>query len=402
MLPAFSIAASTSSWAQAVADVPAAAGINTNAELSEAKPAKELYDKMAKMITDEAKKKGEDINGKAILDALGLDTVTSYAMSSEKDGTEWKNLTFIHNGGSDKGLFSIIGKKGAEFSAPSMCPAGSDLVLQMDLDLRTVENLIRNIMKAGNAPVEDQKDFEDAMKEEMPQLGMNASAMLGKLNVRVNMAIDLDDKVKLALPMVGEMDKPRIVIRLDGINWIWDKMGDDMIAETGMPLQKKEVDGVITYSLPPQMAAQFMGYLPVFTVDKNKDQIWISSSPEFLSRSMSGEETLANSIAYKGTMKGLSENGNAIAYMSKDFADLLLNFHAIAVKNGMMEQLGDAKADIDKLVAELKLIEQGTVSTVTRTDDGVLFTERGVKNYKERMKEFEEAMQEAMEELKNF
>jgi len=118
-----------------VVDVPAAAKVNLNAEFTEAKSAKDLHDKLAAMITKKAKEEGEDVDGKAILDVLGLGDITSYAMSSEKDGTEWKNLMFLHTNGSDKGIFSLLGKKGADFSAPSMCPGGSDLVMQMDLDL---------------------------------------------------------------------------------------------------------------------------------------------------------------------------------------------------------------------------------------------------------------------------
>jgi len=382
-----------------VVDVPAAAKVNLNAEFTEAKSAKDLHDKLAAMITKKAKEEGEDVDGKAILDVLGLGDITSYAMSSEKDGTEWKNLMFLHTNGSDKGIFSLLGKKGADFSAPSMCPGGSDLVMQMDLDLRTVEDLIRNIMKAGNAPEGETQDFEDTMKEEIPELGMTASALLSKLNVRVNIAIDLDDKVKLALPMVGELDKPRVVVRLDGLAWLWDKMGDDMIAESGMPLQKKEEGGVITYSLPAEMAAQFMGYSPVIAIDKNKNQIWISSSPEFLKRSMDGKETLANSLAYKGTMQGLPATGNAMAYMSKDFADLLLKLHGIAKANGMMEGLGENKADVDKMVESLKKINQGNVSTYTRGEDGLHFSSRSTESLESMLEEAEKQMEKLMKEL---
>lgn len=392
MLPAISLATSTPSWAQDVADVPAAAKVNLKAEFTEAKPAKDLLDKLAKLITEEAKKEGEDVDGKAILNVLGLSDINSYAMSSEKDGTEWKNLMFLENGGSDKGIFSLMGKKGADFSAPNMCPTGSDLVFQMDLDLRTVEDLIRNIMKVGNAPKDESQDFEDTMKEEIPELGMTTSALLSQLNVRVNLAIDLDDKVKMALPMVGEMDKPRVVIRLDGLAWMWDKMGDDMIAESGMPFQKKEEGGVSTYSLPPEMAAQFMGYAPILSIDKNKNHIWIASSPEFLKRSTDGDETLANSIAYKGTMKDLPAKGNAMAYMSKDFADLLIKLHGIAKANGMMEGLGENNADIDKAVVNLKKINQGAVSTFSRSDDGIHFSSRSTENLEDMIKETEKMM----------
>ena len=195
MLPAFSLATSASSWAQATADIPAAAKVNLNAEFTEAKPATDLYDKLAAMLTEQAKKGDKDIDAKAILDTLGLGDITSYAMSSEKDGTEWKNLMFLHNGGSDKGIFSLLGNKGAEFSAPSMCPAGSDLVMQMDLDLRSAESLIRSVMKVGKASEEDMQEFEGAMEEEIPEMKMNTSAILSKLNVRVNIAIDFDARL---------------------------------------------------------------------------------------------------------------------------------------------------------------------------------------------------------------
>jgi len=393
MLPAISLVASTSSWGQATAEVPAASKVNLEAEFTEAKPAKELQDKLAAFINEQAKNAGEEVDGKAIIEALGLGDITSYAMSSQKDGTEWINLMFLHTEGSDKGIFPLLGKKNAEFSAPNMSPGGSDLVFQMDLDLRTVESLIRNVMKAGKAPAEDIQDFEDEMKEEVPELEITNSELLSKLNVRLNLAIDLDDKVKLALPMVGELDKPRMVIRIDGIAWLWDSMGDDFIAESGMPFEKKEEDGIITFSLPAEMAAQFMGYSPVLAVDKNKDQVWISSSPDFLERSMSGKETLADSLAYKTTMTGLPKNGNMLSYMSKDFADLMIQLHGIAEANGMMEQLGEGQADIDKAIEKLKKIKQGEISTLTRGKDGIHISARSIDNLQDMIKEVTEMIE---------
>lgn len=393
MLPAISLAASTSSWGQATADLPAASKINLEAEFTEAKPAKELFDQLADLLTETAKNEGQDVDGKAILNALGLGEITSYAMSSEKVGTEWKNLMFLHNGGSDKGIFSLLGKKDADFSAPNMCPTGSDLVLQLDLDLRTVEDLIRNVMKAGNAPEEDQKEFEEEMLAKVPELDISQSELLGKLNVTLNLAIDLDDKVKMALPMVGELDKPRIVIRLDGLAWLWDKMGDDAIAETGMPFQKKEEEGITTYSLPPEMAAQFMGYSPVLAVDTNTNQVWISSSPEFLQRSMSGKDTLASSIAYKGTMEGLPAKGNMMSYMSKDFADLMIRLAGIAEASGAFEGFPEEqKAAVETALESLKGINQGYVSTITRAQDGIHLSERSPQNFEEMIEEFKKMM----------
>jgi len=95
MLPAISFAAGTSAFAQDTATVPAASKVNMKAEFSEAKPAKEMFDQLADLITKFAKEEGEDIDGKAVLNALGLNEVNSYAMSSEKNGNLWDNHLFL-------------------------------------------------------------------------------------------------------------------------------------------------------------------------------------------------------------------------------------------------------------------------------------------------------------------
>ena len=398
MLPAISIAASTLSWGQAIAEAPAAAKVNPNAEFYEAKPAKEMQDALAKLINEQAKTVGTEIDAKAIMGALGLNDITSYAMSSEKDGTEWKNLMFLDNGGSDKGIFSLIGAKGAEFSAPNMCPAGSDLVLQFDLDLRTAEDLLIKLMDVSNASEEDALGFQDTMKEIVPDLEITNSELLSKINVRFNLAIDLDDQVKMALPMVGELDKPRMVIRLDGLSWIWDSVGPSLIAESAVPFQKIEKDGIITYNLPTEFKNSLFGYSPLIAIDKAKDHIWIASSPEFLERSMSGTNTLASSIAYKGTMKGLPQKGNMMSYLSKDFADLLIRIIGIAEASGLLENVDEMQQiELDKAIEQLKTVNQGAVSNLSRTNNGLFYAARSTQNFEEMIEETQKAFIEALE-----
>lgn len=382
MLPAISLAASTSSWGQNVADIPAAAKVNLEAEFTEIKTADELLDKLASIIEEEAKNAGEEVDGKALLDVLGLSDITSYAMSSEKDGTEWVNHMFMHNSGSDKGIFALLGKKNTELSAPTMCPVGSDLVIQSDIDLRTLEALIKKVMNVAAASDADKKKFEDSMKKEIPELKMNVSALLAKMNVRLNLAIDLDDKEALPTPF-GPFDKPHIVARVDGLAWIWDIIGNDLIAESGLPFAKKEEGGVTTYSIPDEMAAQLMGYTPIIVVDENKNHVWIASSSQFLARSNSGKDSLANSIAFQGTMKGLPTKGNSMTYVSKGFADFLLKIHGIAEEAGIMGDLADNNEEMDKAIESLKKINQGYVSTLSREADGIRFSGRNTESFEE-------------------
>lgn len=400
MLPAMSLAASTSAFAQDTATVPAAAKVNMKADFSEAKPAKEIYNQLAGMITNMAKEAGEDVDGKAVLAALGLNEISSYAMSSEKAGNLWNNLMFLHNGGSDKGIFPLLGKKNADFTVPSITPTDSDLAFQIELDLRTVEKLIGEVMTAANAPADAIEEFKAGLAEQVPGLGMTNSELLAKLNVRLNVVMDLDPTVKLALPMVGQIDTPNLLIRVDGAAWVMEKLGGDFVANMGLPLEKAEADGVTTYSLPAAMANQLLGYSPVITINTKTDQITIASTAAFLAKCTDAGAKLANSENFAAATQGLSTKGNGMTYMTKDFAKFIVKLMEIAQANGMMEHMGgNEKAQLEKSFALLKKIDQDLFSSFSRTDDGIHMAQKSPQDLETAIKEAKEQMETLLKEL---
>jgi len=385
MLPVMSLATGTSAFAQDVATLPAAAKVNMKAEFSEAKPAKEMFNQLADLITKAAKEEGEEVDGKAVLTALGLNEINSYAMSSEKDGKLWKNLMFLHNNGSDKGIFSLLGKKNADFTVTNIAPADSDLALQVELNLKTVEKLIVSVMKAANAPADAVEEFNAQMLEPVPNLGITNSELLAKLNVRVNIVMDLDPTVKLALPMVGQIDTPNIF---------------DFVADLGLPLEKKEADGVSTYSLPAEMAAQFLGYSPVITIDTNTDQVTIASTAEFLAKCNGAGPKLAKSEDFAAATAGFETKGNAMTYMSKEFAQFAVKLMEIAQAQGMMEHLGgEEKAQLDKTFTQLKNLDSDLFSGFARTDDGIQMSEKGLEDLKTNIENAKVQFEKLMKEL---
>jgi len=400
MLPAMSFAAGTSAFAQDVATVPAAAEVNMKAEFNEAKPAKALFDELAGLINEMAKEAGEEVDAKAVLTALGLNEINSYAMSSEKDGNLWKNHIFLHNNGSDKGIFPILGKKNSDFAVTSITPADSDLATQIELDLKTVEKLISSIMKAGNAPADVVEEFNAAMAEQVPMLGITTSELLAKLDVRMNLVMDLDPTVKLALPMVGQIDTPNLLIRLDGIGWAADKVADNLIAQSGLPFEKKEADGVKTYSLPAAMAAQFLGYSPVIAIDTKNDNLSIATTPEFLAKCTGDGEKLAKSADFKAATAGFSQKGNAMTYMSVEFAQFIVQMMEIAKASGVLEQMGaEEKAQLEESFALLKKIDSDIFSSFSRTDDGLKMSEKGIQDIKSRIEDTKKQFKTLMESL---
>jgi len=396
MVPAISLAASTSSFSQAVADVPAADKVNKEAEDFEASKADVMLKQLADMMQKGAKKDGKDIDAKEILNILGLGAVDSYAYSSDKQGEEYVNLMYLHDNGANKGIFKLLGGESVKYSVPTMCPKGTDLAAQLKLNLGNAEEMIRGIMKAGKAPDEDMEEFEDGMNEDVPNMDMNVSTMLKKIDVTVHLAIDMDPAEKLQLPFPGmpAVDKPRIVARIDNMKWAWPSL-DKELQDPQTGLQRSEKDGVIVYRVAEEMEMMLMGYSPLLVMDTNTNQLWFATSQAFLKRCKSGENTLADDENFQATMKDLPKKGNAMFYMSSDLAKFIVSIMEEQIKEGNMEK----NEETQKMLAYFKGIKTGAVQAYTRDETGAHISARSAESLKDSVTEMKKAIDELMQEL---
>ena len=349
-----------------------------------------------KAIQDNA---GEDlpegITSKDILDFVGLGNISSYAQSSTPDGTEWINKMRLDNGGDHKGVLQLFNdSKYKDLAVADMAPAGTDLAMQFGINLKSVEASALAFMAKG-AEEPDIAEFKKSLEQEVPMLGVTTSELLQKLDLRLNLALDLDPNEQLPTP-VGSFDKPNLVLRLDGISWIWDKVGAMAIGSSGLPFQKTEADGITTFSLPAEMAANFMGYSPEVRVDSAKDQIWIASTPDFLAKCTSGTNTLSSSQAYKDTMEGLPTEGQMMSYMSKDFATFISKTVGDLKEKGMLDSVdAAAKTQLDSGLAQLSKVSKGAAQVVSADSTGVSVAERGVQNIEQGLAEMQKSFAEA-------
>lgn len=332
---------------------------------------------------------------KIIVDALGFGNIDTYAQSSTPEGSEWVNKIRLDNGGKHKGLIKLFADtKYKDISVAQMAPEGTDLALQFGLNLKSAEGAILDFMSNG-AEDKDIEEFKKNMGEQVPMLDMTASELLQKLDLRVNLALDMDPSQQLPTPF-GSFDKPNLVIRLDGIGWVWEKVGSMAIGGTGLPFQKAEAGGVTTYSLPAEMAAQFMGFLPEVRVDSAKDQVWIASTSDFMAKSISGTNTLADSAAYKETMKGLPTEGQFVSYASKDFAQFASKLLTDLKGKGMLDSADEAsKAQIESALTQLNKVQTGMAQVMSADSTGVTSAERGVQNIEQGLAEMKKAFETA-------
>lgn len=380
LLPALALAALTPVMAQST-------GVDKSAASYKEGKFTDYLEIAEKAIETKADGLTEGFTSRDIFKAIGLENIMTYAQSSTPRGTEWINKIRLNNGGKNEGALKLLlDTQHKGLSVPTMAPAGTDLALQLSINLSSLEPLIAGVMKAA-ASDEDKAEFKAEMAKPVPMMEMTNSELLQKLDLRFNLVIDLDATEKLPTP-IGAFDKPHLVGRIDGAAWAWAKAGGQLLGLTGLPFEKTEANGVTTYSLPAEMTENFMGYSPVISVDSNKNHIWVASSPEFLTKSSSGKNTLAESAAFKATMAGLPKEGVSMTYMSKDFATFLTQTLTTFKSGGMLEEAGEeAKTQIDNALEQLAKVKNGAAQVISTDAVGILLSERNVQNIEQQMAE---------------
>ena len=317
------------------------------------------------------------VDMRRLLDALGVLDLKSLARSNKKHGDLWLNKTYLATGGSNKGLFSLMGGNGDSFTVPSISPAGTDIALEMQLSFEQLPELIKSIASPMGAGEEADKEF----KKEILPLQMSIGETLGRFSTKLHLAIDFDLGGK-ADP--GKMMTPEFVGRVDRLTWLWLKVGDEFLKENlvnlGIEFQRKKDGAIITYTLTPVQASPGLGdYKPLIVVDTKNDMIWLASSAGFLERAIKQGSKLSDSPEFMKTWEGMPQKGNAMAYFSKDVITGLGDLAPMMLTQvaGTDEHTGAPMTGIQKMITQLvqdmSKSDLGAAFSVTR-DEGGFYT----------------------------
>lgn len=340
------------------------------------------------MILDIAKKEEDDIpkglNVKEIMKVLGLKQLKATAMSSKKVNGAWDNKAYLYAGEKPKGILSLYGPANAENVVASFAPETTDIALQLRLDLREAKGIAQEIASM----IGERNKMDKEMNKSRPELkGLTAYELVDKMNVCVNLAIDLDRKNRFKPAPDVDIPTPDFVARLDGVAWVWQYVGDEMMKETNLPWQSKVEGGVTTYTLPENMQKHLQGYSPMIVVDTKTDFIWAGSKEAVVKAAMSNQtKKLKDGAAFKNTMASLPKNANSLFYVSNDLLQELVHQYEMADKKGLLndKDFKTAQPIVNKLIADLTAANSGIVGLISVDDEGVFSALRApfpVKNY---------------------
>ena len=315
----------------------------------------------------------ENINAKDLFSILGLDTLKAIGSSAKELDNAWINHSYIENGGSTKGLFSLIGESNQDFVVPTICPAGTDLALQVQIDLRELAPMLMKVAKLSG-----KEQMTADMERIIPEINMTPTQLIAKLKMTVSLAIDINTDENAQTNPLAIIAGSNAIMRIDGVNWLWDKLGDQIIAQSSIPLEKSELDGMITYTIPAEMRKDMLGYSPQLIIDKANGHIWISSKPEFYAICKSGNNSLAKSTEFKAAMEHLPSKGNSMMYLSKGMLFTAQSQYESAAKVNMFgNDFAKGKEIIDRLMEDITESDKGWAMALSKDPDGILLASRG-------------------------
>lgn len=244
-----------------------------------------------------------DMDFNAILKDMGMDQLFAYGRSAKHAGDHWVSKMYMQNGGSTKGVFSMMGEKNTLYDVLTFAPSGADLVLEMNVDTRQLMAGMKNVPRC--------EKMNKFLNRKMP-MGGTAEDMLKKFTAKVSVAVKLDDEVREVCPVYPEYNFPKLhgCMRMQGANQLWEQVG----ALAGWVLKiKKQEDG--TLLMTPRR--QKKGMNAVMVMDEKNDLLWVATSPEFLKECRSAEGAKISADAEFKAISGGITNGNMVAYISR-------------------------------------------------------------------------------------
>ena len=362
--------------------------------------------KYANSFLDEMRKIQPEVppvNVPALLKITGLDAISALGFSSVATADGFRNKTYVHTPKGRRGLLRLMSGESKPFEVVALAPAGSDLVIEQDLNLKT---LYESVLEAAGLAMGEQGKamVQMALKQPMPPpITFTMEKVMADLDTKLTVIIDADPTKMIQLPDAPkELKIPQLrgAVLIDGLGWIADeltKVLEPMLAQggkrkppfkilrnanwVGMQLdlisasaaserEKKEISEL------GLEAALLAHHLP-------SGKLVLASGKEFADKLFAPKPGLGQDPAFQKTMKGLPMEGTALSYASPVFFSSL---RKVFVK-GIAEKDGDHNKD-DRFAATslLNLLlpknARGEGRVTTNTKDGMLTVSNSAHSHK--------------------
>ena len=345
---------------------------------------------------DELRKVEPDVppvNVPALFKITGLDAVSAVGFSSVRTKDGFRNKAYVHTPKGRKGLLRILAGESKPFEVVKLAPAGTDVAIEQDLNLKVVYEAIQEAMTSvmgeqGKAMV------QGVVQQTMPPLPFTLEKILADMDTQVTIIVDANPAKMVAVPDAGGLQVPQMnaAVMIDGLGWIADevaKVFEAMLAQgaPGAPPFKviKDANWVgMQLSIEAagfgreekEILDIFGGESPLLAHHRPSRKLILATSKGFADKLFSPKPGLAADPAFQKTMQGLPMEGTGLSYFSPDTFRILREVFEKA--NDLENPKEKAYKQDDRLMATtfinlfLPKNARGEGSVTTNTKDGML------------------------------
>ena len=344
------------------------------------------------------------VNVPALLKITGLDAISAAGFSSVATGDGFRNKTYIHTPKGRRGLLRIMGGDSKPFEVLKLAPAGSDLVIEQDLNLKT---LYQSLLEAAEVQMGEQGKAMVQMQVRQPlppPFAFTLEKVLADLDTQVTVIIDADPTKMVNLPDAKGMKIPQLsgAVLVDGLGWIADELAkvlEPMLAQAGnrappfkivrnanwvgiqLAIESKN------FSASDRKEISELGWdTAILAHHRPSGKLVLASGKEFADKLFAPKPGLDQDPVFQKTMKGLPVEGTSLTYASPVFFASLREFFE------KMNDLGNPKEKSHKqddyllgsTFINLLLPEnaRGEGRVTTNTKDGMLTVSNSAHSHK--------------------
>ena len=362
--------------------------------------------KYANSFLDEMRKIQPDVppvNVPALLKITGLDAISALGFSSVATADGFRNKTYVHTPKGRRGLLRLMGGESKPFEVVALAPAGSDLVIEQDLNLKT---LYESVLEAAGLAMGEQGKamVRMALKQPMPPpITFTMEKVMADLDTKLTVIIDVDPTKMVNLPDAKGMKIPQLsgAALVDGLGWIADELAkvlEPMLAQGGKRkppfkiLRNANWVGMqldlISASAASEREKKEISELGLETAllahHVPSGKLVLASGKDFADKLFSPKPGLGQDPAFQKTMKGLPMEGTSLTYASPAF------FSSLRQSFEKLNELANDKEheQDDRFIATtfinflLPKNARGEGSVTTNTKDGTLTISNSAHSHK--------------------
>ena len=345
-----------------------------------------------------------EVNVPALLRVTGLDAVSAMGFSSVRTGDGFRNKTYIHTPEGRRGLLRLMGGDSKPFEVLKFAPAGSDFVIEQDLNFKTLYESV--VEGAGVVMGEEGKAMvQMALKQPMPPpITFTMEKVMADLDTKLTVILDADPNKMVHLPDAPkELKIPQLkgAVLIDGFGWMANeltKVLEPMLAQGGNHAPPFKIVrnanwvgmqlDLISASAASEREKKEISELGLETAllahHVPSGKLVLASGKEFADKLFAPKPGLGQDPAFQKTMKGLPMEGTALAYASPVFfSSLRQSFEKVnELANDKDHEQDDRFLATTFINLLLPKNARGEGGVTTNTKDGMLTVSNSAHSHK--------------------